>query len=185
MDESFNCIKNSQESEFFNLFNKQINKIKYIIFHLNRGYTYLDRFYTKAKNLAPLNIQSFKIFKNKFLVPCQDNLSKAVLNYLKDNNNEEKSNEIKKIFKLMNVDTFSNPKIIKRNNEILWENEGKNLPTNKNGIFDKWFNNYILKDIISYYNKKSIEFKKFTYYRINFFNFKCSILTKLFKNLFG
>ena len=113
----------------------------------------MDRFFTEARCLTPLNIKAFNIFKNNFLIPCQDNLSKALINYLKDNNNEEKSNEIKKIFKLMNLYTFSNPKIIKRNNEILWEDEGKNLPKNENGMFDNWFNNYALKKISSYYNK--------------------------------
>ena len=93
------------------------------------------------------------MFKNNFLIPCKDNLFKALINYLKDNHNGEKSNEIKNIFKLMNVESFSNPKIIKINNEIIWENEGKNLQQNENGIFDNWFNNYFLKDISSYYNK--------------------------------
>jgi len=159
IDESFNCIKNAQESEFFNLFNKEINRIKYIIFHLNRGFIYLDRFHLIARTLGSLNIKSFNMFKNNFLIPCKDNLFKSLMNYLKDNHNGEKSNEIKNIFKLMNVETFSNPKIIKINNEITWENEGKNLQQNENGMFDNWFNNYFLKDISSYYNKKSIEFK--------------------------
>ena len=184
MDESFNCIKNAQDSELFNLFNKQINKINYIVYNLYKGFIYLDRFFTEARCLTPLNIKAFNKFKNNFLIPCQDNLSKALINYLKDNNNEEKSNEIKKIFKLMNLYTFSNPKIIKRNNEILWEDEGKNLPKNENRMFDNWFNNYALKEISSYYNKKSIEFKNLPITELisSILNVKCQLNS--LKNIF-
>ena len=162
VNESFNCIKNVQESEFLDLFIKQINKINYILYFLNRTFIYLDRYYVKLQNLSPINTKSFEIFKNNFLIPCKDDLFKALINNFLDNNNlenEENSSKIKKILNLMNADKFSNPKIIKINNEIIWENEGNNFIENENGIFDYWFNNYVLKEISLYYYKKSIEFK--------------------------
>ena len=174
VNESFNSIKNAQESDYLNLYNNQINKINYIIFHLNRGFLYLDRSYNpilsqpiseplsvSIKDREPIILQSLKIFKNKFLVPCKDNLFKALINYLLHNNNlenEEISRKIKKIFNLMKIEVISKPKISKRNNEIIWENEGSNLSENENKIFDDWFNNYFLKDISSYYKNKSTEF---------------------------
>jgi len=48
----------------------------------------------------------------------------------------------------MNVDKFSEQKIIKKNNEIIWENEGNNLIKNGKNMFDEWFNNYVLKEIL-------------------------------------
>ena len=163
VDESYKCIKDAKESEFLNIFNKQINKINYMIFYLYRGFAFLDRFYTLTKNNEPLIEKSFKIFKNRFLVPYQDNLCKALINYLLYNNNnlenEEISRKVKKIFILMNVDENSKLNIIKKNNEIIWENERSHLSENGNKIFDNWFNNYFLKDISSYYKNKSKEFE--------------------------
>ena len=161
VDESFRCIKNAQESEFLNIFIKQINKNNYILYFLYRAFNYMDR-YIEDKNLASISTQSFRILKDDFLIPYQDKLSKALTNYFLNNNNlenEENSSKIKKILNLMNADKFSKQKIIKKNNEIIWENEGNNLKKNGKNMFDKWFNNYVLKDIRSYYKKKSIEFK--------------------------
>ena len=163
VDESFNCIKNVQESEFLDLFIKQINKINYILYFLNRTFIYLDRYYEKSKNFSPINAKSFEIFKNNFLIPCKDNLFKALINYLLYNNNnlenEEIYRKVKKIFNLMNLDENSKLNIIKINNEIIWKNEVSNLSENGNKIFDNWFNNYVLKEISLYYYKNSIEFK--------------------------
>ena len=39
IEESFNSIKNAQNSEFLNLFDKQIKKINYIIYNLNKGFS--------------------------------------------------------------------------------------------------------------------------------------------------
>ena len=145
VDESYNCIKNAKESEYLNLFSKQIKKINYIIFHLSRGFGCLDRCYNES-----LIVKSFKIYKNKFLIPCKDNLFKTLINYLLYNNNnledEENSKKIKKIFNLMNADKISNQEIIKRNNEIIWKNEENNFSENENKILDNWFNNSFLKD---------------------------------------
>ena len=117
----------------------------------------MDRVFGHYKE--PLIRQSFNIFANKFLVPCKDDLFKALINYLLNKNNlenEDISKEIKKIFNLMNI---NNPKIIKINNEIIWENERNNLSEKENEMFDNWFNNYFLKEISSYYKNKSTEFE--------------------------
>jgi len=101
VDESFRCIKNAQESEFLNIFIKQINKTNYILYFLYRAFDYVDRNINNT-NLAPISTQSFRILKDLFLIPCQDKLSKALTNYFLDNNNlenEENSSKIKKIFK--------------------------------------------------------------------------------------
>ena len=162
VNESFNSIKFAKESEYLNLFNKQIKKINYIIYYLNKAFIYLGRSYIPIKSKDSLIEQTFKIFKNKFLVPVQDNLFRVLINYLLNNNNlenEENSSKIKEIFNLMNISEISEPKIIKINNEIIWENDGNKLSETENKIFDNWFNNYFLKEISSYYHKKSIEFE--------------------------
>ena len=99
IEESFNFIKNAQNSEFLNLFDKQIKKINFIIYNLNKGFSYLDRFYIPAKSIQSLSAKSFNILENKFLECCQDNLSKGLLNYLKDNNNLENEKNIMKLKK--------------------------------------------------------------------------------------
>jgi len=162
VNESFNCIKFAKESEYLNLFNNQIKKINYKIYYLNKAFIYLERCYILTKNKDSLIKQTFKIFKNKFLVPVQDNLFRVLINYLLNNNNlenKENCSTIKKIFNFMNVVEISEPKIIKIKNEIIWENDGNNLSETENNMFDNWFNNYFLKEISSYYHKKSIEFE--------------------------
>jgi len=164
INESFNVIKNVLVYDFLNSFIRQINKIMYILFYLNKGFYYLEKNYIRIYSLYSLNKNSFNLFKSHFLIPCQNILSKSLIYYFFENNNIDKAHislKIKKILDLIKtIDKISIPKIVKRNTEFEWENERDNQSEDNDKIFDNWFNTYFLKDIDLYYKKKSKEFKE-------------------------
>ena len=121
---------------------------------------YLDRFYTRAKNKSSLNKVSFDLYINEFIIPLKDNLYGALSYYFKELenlDNDENVIKIKKIFKIINnIDNIKKPKIVKKDNEIFWENESDNdqYVEEKYNFFDYWLNNYLFKDINSIYENK-------------------------------
>ena len=158
IDDSVKFLKTAAVNNLFNLLFRQINKINYIIFVLNKTFTYLERFYTKAKNKIPLNKKSFDLFKSSFFTPLQKDIFNALTELFKEiyeKDNEENSIKIKKCFKLISdIDNISEPIIVKENNEILWKNENDSILNNNNGIFDDWFNNYFIKEINLFFEIK-------------------------------
>ena len=151
---------NITDQDYINIFCKQIDKIYYIIFLLNKLFMYLDRFYTRAKNKSSLNKVSFDLYINEFIIPLKDNLYGALSYYFKELenlDNDENVIKIKKIFKIINnIDNIKKPKIVKKDNEIFWENESDNdqYVEEKYNFFDYWLNNYLFKDINSIYENK-------------------------------
>ena len=128
IDDSINILKKSSKTDFFNLLYKQINKLNFIIFIINRAFSYLDKFFTKANRFVSLNINLFDLYKYFFFTPLQENIYNA-LKYFFFKENNEINNEnnfivIKKIFKLIkDIDNITNPKTTRINNEIIWENK--------------------------------------------------------------
>ena len=159
---STNIIKNSnvKDVDYINLIIQQTDKIYHIILLLSRLFSYLDRFYTTAKHKLSLNKLSFELFKNEFFIPIKDNLYNVLSNYfieLEKLDNDENAIKIKKIFNIMNsFDNIYKPKIVKKNNEIFFENEGynDNYVDEKYKFFDNWFNNYFSEDLNSLFENK-------------------------------
>ncbi len=150
---------NITDQDYINIFFKQIDKIYYIIFLLNKLFMYLDRFYTRTKNKNSLSKVSFDLYINEFIIPLKDNLYSVLSNYFKELenlDNEENEKKIKKIFKIMNFDNIKNPKIVKKDNKIFWESESDNdqYVEENYQFFDDWYNNYLSKVINSLYESK-------------------------------
>ena len=184
---------NITDQDYINIFCKQIDKIYYIIFLLNKLFMYLDRFYTRAKNKKSLNKVSFDLYINEFIIPLKDNLYSVLSNYFKELenlDNEENEKKIKKIFKIMNFDNIKNPKIVKKDNEIFWENDsgnGQHVEENYQ-FFDDWYNNYLSKDINSLFESKVKELENLpiSEYIEAILNIKYQphLLKKYFKNYY-
>ena len=112
-----NCIKdcinesnktistlNITDQDYINIFCKQIDKIYYIIFLLNKLFMYLDEYYMERKK-SSLNKVSFDLYINEFIIPLKDNLYGALSYYFKELenlDNDENEKKIKKIIKIMN-----------------------------------------------------------------------------------
>ena len=155
-----------KEGITINLLYEEIIKIEYIIFLLNKLFTYLDRFFTNGKSKNTLNQKSFYLYKNNFFMPLKKDISNALTSYFKEIDkidNEENERKIRKIFQFMNTDRIFNPTIVKKNKEIKWENEeSENPPKNINitvDSFDDWFHVHFLPDINSLFESKVKEVK--------------------------
>jgi hypothetical protein len=132
---------------------------------LVRGFSYLDKFYLKSREKLSLDELSFNLYKKEFFIPLKENLYEALTHYFKEIenlDNDENVAKIKNIFKLMDsFDNISNPKIVKENIEIFWENNTQHHNysgfINKNDHFcDNWYNSFI-KDINSLFEIKEKE----------------------------
>ena len=162
---SINILNKNPQIDFINSFCMQLDKINFVIYILYKGFMYLDRFYTPGKILIRLVQKSFKIFKNEFFLPLKGNLFKALTNYFIEINNKDDTEEniknIKKIFNLMNYIDISNPKIIKKNNEMEWINENREETSfeEKSKTFNEWFNNNFLKEYNFIISNKMKEIK--------------------------
>ena len=161
------ALNSVQKEGYINLLYAEINTIEYIIFLLNILFTYLDRFYTKSKSKVSLNKRAFDLYKDKFFIPLKEVIFHELTNYFKEidkMDNEENVKKIKKIFKLMFfIDNIFNPKIVKKNNEIIWENEATEFHDNNNIIstdnFGDWFNVYFLPCVNSHVESKIKEIR--------------------------
>ena len=64
----------------------------------------------------------------------------ALTNFFKEiQNKDSEHNEqnVKKVIKIMKeLDELSKPKLVNKNNEIIWENENNNIPPKKYELFD-------------------------------------------------
>ena len=150
------CIKESiyilniaTSIDFIILFNKQIDRIKYIFFFVNKVFMCLDKYYIKQKNLPSLKEQSFNLYINDFFIPLKDILFMSLTFFFKEIENkdsEQNQQNIKKVIKIMKeLDELSKPKLVKKNNEIIWANENNNIPPKKYELFDYWYNKLFLK----------------------------------------
>ena len=177
--ESINILKNTTNIDFIILFNQQVDKIKYILFLLSKLFMYLDRFYTKSKSILSLNEKAFNAYINEFFIPLKDNLSTALTNFfleINDKDSDQNGQQIKKVIKAMKeLDELSKPKLVKKNDEIIWENENNNNgPSQKYELFDHWFNDHFIKDFNSFIEKilKEIQNVSITDYINEILNFK-------------
>jgi hypothetical protein len=74
---------NVKEHNYFNLFNRQIDKINYIIFLLSKFFMYLDIHFTHRREKS-LNRLAFDLLKNEFIIDLKDNLCEALSYYFKE-----------------------------------------------------------------------------------------------------
>ena len=66
--EYINILNNKSNIDFIILFNKQIDRIKYLLKLLNTLFIYLERFYIKSMGILNLNEKSFNLYINEFFI---------------------------------------------------------------------------------------------------------------------
>ena len=120
---------------------------------MNRIFTYLDRFYTKAKNKHSLSENAISLYRQFFFDPVQTDIYTEVNKLIKEdrNCNIESRPKIKTILKILYDIDLANPKIVKENNKISWVSENKAEIKNDTAYQDKWF---------SYFTNETTKFAK-------------------------
>ena len=123
---------------------KHTHNINFLIYWMNRIFTYLDRFYTKAKNKQSLSKNALDLYRDNFFVLLQNDIHREVNKLIKDdrNCNIESRPKIKEILKIINdLDLFS-PRIVKENNKISWVPEKGTETKNEKEFGDKWYETF-------------------------------------------
>ena len=176
----------------FSLFNNKINKIKFLLYYLNSLlFVYLDRFYTKRRNIPSLNENAYILYINEFFIPIKDKLFMSLSDFFKEINikeSEQNIQDIKNVIQTMKeLDELYKPKLVRKINKYFWESENDNKkPQIQYNFFDDWFNNYLLKDIniLIEKEKKEIENLPISEYIMESLNMKYQpyILQKYFDN---
>ena len=74
INNSVKSLKKVSSIDKINLIFEQINKINYIIFLMNKTFSYLDRYYSKSIGLPSLDRKSFHLFKELFFIPLKSDI---------------------------------------------------------------------------------------------------------------
>lgn len=129
------------QSQLVNQFIKKSENINFLVYWMNRIFTYLDRFYTKSKGKRTLCKNALEIIRTELVDKLENNLHTQVNILIKGDRNGqiESRPKIKYILKVIDdVELFS-PKIIKENNKILWVSEAGTESKNGRQYSGKWY----------------------------------------------
>ena len=124
IEDCYNLIRKETKSQLIDSFIKQTENINFLIYWMNRIFTYLDRFFTKAKNKNSLSQNAISLYRQYFFDPIQSDIYIEVNKLIKEdrNCNIESRPKIKTILKILYDIDLDNPKIVKENNKISWVN---------------------------------------------------------------
>jgi uncharacterized protein YutE (UPF0331/DUF86 family) len=148
IEDCYNLIRKETKSQLIDSFIKQTENINFLIYWMNRIFTYLDRFFTKAKNKNSLSQNAISLYRQYFFDPIQSDIYIEVNKLIKEdrNCNIESRPKIKTILKILYDIDLDNPKIVKENNKISWVAE-KGVETRNNATTyqDKWFQHFSIE----------------------------------------
>ena len=157
IEECYKKISKETNIQLIDSFITYTDNINFLIYWMNRIFTYLDRFYTRAKNKQTLCKNALELYRDNLFVPLQNEIHKEVNKLIKDdrNCNLESRPKIKTILKIINdLDLFS-PKIIKENNKISWIAEKGTENKNNRDYGDKWYKDSFQKETIKFAKDKA------------------------------
>ena len=124
IEECSNILKKESKSQLIDSFIILTEKINFLIYWMNRIFTYLDRYFTsdENKNKNTLSQNAISLYKKYFFDPVQSDIYIEVNKLIKEdrNCNIESRSKIKAILKILNDIDLPNPSIVKENNKILW-----------------------------------------------------------------
>ena len=144
IEDCYKTISKESTNQLIDSVIKYTEKINFLIYWMNRIFTYLDRFYTKAKSKNTLSQNSIRLYRDHFFDPISQEVYTEVNKLIKEdrNCNLESRPKIKIILKILFDIDLNNPKIMKENNKISWYQEGAEPRETKhqNDWFEKFKN---------------------------------------------
>ena len=156
IEDCYKIISREYTAQFIDTFIKLTDNINFLIYWMNRIFTYLDRFYTKAKSKNSLCQNAIGLYKTFFFDKIEDTIYKEVNKLIKEdrNCNIESRPKIKIILKILYDIDLSNPKIVKENNKLSWIAEKDTENRNETPYQDRWYDKYFKGDTIKYAKEK-------------------------------
>ena len=139
--------KLANDPDNLKLFLKYTENIYSLIYLMNRIFSYLDRFYTKAKTKISLGKGSLKLYYEYFFKHFQDKVFKEVNKLIKidRNGNKEHRMTIEKTMKIFRDLDLEEPIIMKEKNKIFWVGDNNTGEKEIPEIQNSWFK-YFEKD---------------------------------------
>ena len=155
IEDCYKKLNQKSSNELIDSFIKYTENINFLIYWMNRIFTNLDRFYTKAKNKQTLSQNAIRLYKESLFNRLNEQLYIEVNKLIREdrNCNIESRTKIKIILKIMYDIDLTNPKIVKENNKISWiqDKVDNRIET---PYEDEWFDNYFKQETIKYAKDK-------------------------------
>ena len=157
IEECYKKVKKLSNMQLVDSFIKETENIQFLIYWMNRIFTYLDRFYTRAKQKNTLSKNALNLYKDNFFILLQDEIHKEVNKLIKEdrNCNVESRPKIKIILKIINDLDLNYPKIMKEKNKITWIPEKENDDINDHPFANKWYRDSFEKETIKFAKSKA------------------------------
>ena len=135
-----------QNEELVNEFLTENEKCNILNYWMKRIFTYLDKFYTKNKNLGTLCTNSLKIYREILFLPLKNKLYDAVNKLIKEDRecNVIYRYKIKNLLKIIEEVDLKDPEILKENDKLIWTG------THEDQYIKEWFNGSFTKETKNY-----------------------------------
>lgn len=144
-------IASETDEQLIDDFLKENQKCYILIYWMKRIFTYLDKFYTKNKNVGTLCANAMKIYQEKMFIPVKEKLYRAVNKLIKEDRdcNVIYRYKIKNVLKIIEEVDLKNPEIAKDNDRFFWSGESINE------FIKEWYTKFFSKDTDSYVSIKA------------------------------
>ena len=147
IENCYKTISKETTSQLIDSFIKQTEKINFLIYWMYRIFSFLDRFYTKAKYQNTLSKSAIILYKDYFFNPLENDIYVEVDKLINECDLDSKS-KIETILKIISDLDLSAPNIVRKNGIIFWIQKEGNDEKNETKYQKKW------SDIISKYETK-------------------------------
>ena len=136
IEESLKKMKKLSNIQFIDAFIKKTENINFLIYWMNRIFTYLDRFFMKSSQKCSLYKNAQNLYRDFFFIHLQSKVYREINKLIKEDRkcNLEFRPKIKTVLKIINDLDIIYPKIIKENNKLVWVAE-KILKMKKMSLF--------------------------------------------------
>ena len=122
-----NKLNDDEKSNIIEGFLFHTKNINFVIYYMQRIFSYLDRFYTIAKAKVSLSKSAMNLYKSIFYEEFKNKIQDEINTLEKEekNANDELISKIQRVKVILKEVNFENPKIIREKGEIKWENQIK------------------------------------------------------------
>lgn len=144
-------IASETDEQLIDDFLKENQKCYILIYWMKRIFTYLDKFYTKNKNVGTLCTNAMKIYQEKMFIPVKEKLYSAVNKLIKEDRdcNVIYRYKIKNVLRIIEDVDLKNPEIAKDNDRLFWTGDSVNE------FIKEWYNKFFTKETESYASIKA------------------------------
>ena len=129
-------------------FLKDTDNINFLIYWMNRIFSYLDVHYNKNKTKTTLAKEGMKKYNSIYFEDIKKNVFIEVNKLIKEERegNTESRNKIKRVMKILKDLDLKEPKIFKENNKITWTGNNNSEEKEKPEVQNLWYNEYFRKE---------------------------------------